>query len=274
MPIRRFFKNEYFSQIERDFSFLAPILIDFKGELELAFRENYFSMYYRGNSAVKIRVTGDGLYEISIHKKFYPNSINKDVRFSSVSSDKYNLIATQSNLIPALFQKKYLKEILANIKNINFSEELTFEQMLITDNQRREDLIIIDRQITDTKLQRKRMDLLALRQLDGSRYSFLVLEVKMGNNPELKSKVAEQVNDYILHIRKHFAEYSYCYEKQYQQKKKLGLITIPPWESINIVPEVDGLIVVGGYSGIAEEQIRILKEKFPDIQVRNFAHRL
>ncbi len=274
MPIRRFFDNEYFPQIERDFSFLAPILIDLKGELELAIRENYFSMYYRGNSAAKLQMKGDGLYEISIHKKFYPNSINKDARFSSVSSDKYHLITTQSNLIPSLFQKKYLKEILFNIKQVNFSEELTFEQMLITDNQGREDLVIIDRQITDTKLQRKRIDLLALKQLDESRYSFLVLEVKMGNNPELKSKVAKQVNDYILHIRKHFAEYSYCYEKQYQQKKMLGLITIPQWKSINIVPEVNGLIVVGGYSGIAEEQIRMLKEKFPDIQVRNFSHRL
>jgi hypothetical protein len=171
VPIRRFFDTEYFPQIERDFSFLASIIIDFKGELELAVRENYFSMYYRGNSAAKIQAKGDGLYEISIHKKFYPNSINKDVRFSSVSSGEYNLITTRSNLIPSLFQKKYLKEILSNIKQVNYSEEFVFEQMLITDNQGREDLIIIDRQITDTKLQQKRMDLLALRQLDGSRYS-------------------------------------------------------------------------------------------------------
>lgn len=65
--------------------------------------------------------------------------------------------------------------------------------MLITDNLDRDELILIDRQVPDTKLNR-RMDLLALKQTQGSQYRFLVLEVKMGNNPELKDKVANQVS--------------------------------------------------------------------------------
>ena len=38
------------------------------------------------------------------------------------------------NLLHPLFQKKYLNEILSNIKEENYSEELAFEQILITDN--------------------------------------------------------------------------------------------------------------------------------------------
>jgi hypothetical protein len=197
-----------------------------------------------------------------------------DNRFSPICSDDYVSITIHSNLLHTLFQKKYLNELLSNIKRENYSEELAFEQMLITDNVEREDILIIDRQVTDSKLQRQRIDLLALKQVQENRYSFLVLEVKMGNNPELKSKVAEQIDKYIAHIEKYHADYGYCYEKQYQQKKKLGLIAIPKWESITIVPKVQGLIVVGGYSGLAKEQIRELKEQYPNIQVKEFVHKL
>ncbi|NLI11422.1 MAG: hypothetical protein GX425_02060, partial [Peptococcaceae bacterium] len=42
--------------------------------------------------------------------------------------------------------------IRSRIKAINNGEEITFEQMIITDNMDREDLIIIDRQVTDEQL--------------------------------------------------------------------------------------------------------------------------
>ena len=40
-----------------------------------------------------------------------------------------------------------------------------FEHILITDNLGRNDLIIIDRQVTETALKGKRIDLLALKQV-------------------------------------------------------------------------------------------------------------
>ena len=161
----------------------------------------------------------------------------------------------------------------SKIKKTGYSEELTFEQMLITDNLEREEIIIIDRQVTDTKLHR-RMDLLALKQVKDNQYNFLVLEVKMGNNPELKSKVAEQVKTYVNHIKEYFQNYKKCYEKQYAQKKELGLFQTPQWDSISIIPDVHGSIVVGGYSGIAKEQITELKEKHPHLHVIEFRYLL
>lgn len=274
MPIKRFFREEYLPQIERDFSFLFQMIKDYKGELELSFRENYFSLYYRGNSAAKIQIESGGTYRVSIHKKFYPQNLESDKRFSPNCSGDYVSITAPSSLLRSLFQKKQLNEILSNIKQVNHSEELAFEQLLITDNHGRDDLILIDRQVTDAKLRRRRIDLLALRQVEKNRYGFLVLEVKMGNNPELKSKVAEQVDGYVAHIEQYFADYAYCYEKQYQQKKRIGLITTPEWESITIVQNVQGLIVVGGYSGLAKEQIRELKMQYPNLLVKEFSHLL
>lgn len=274
MPIKRFFDEEYIPQIERDFGFLFRIIKDYKGELELSFRDNYFSLYYRGNSAAKIQIGNDDTYKILMHKKFCPQSLAADSRFSPIDAEAYISLTMPANLLHPLFQKKYLNEIFSNIKQANYSEELAFEQILITDNHGREDLLIIDRQVTDAKLQRQRIDLLALRQVEENRYSFLVLEVKMGNNPELKSEVAEQVDRYVTHLEKYWSDYRSCYERQYQQKKMFGLISIPQWESINIVQKVQGLIVVGGYSGLAKEQIRDLKMRYPNILVKEFVHRL
>ena len=270
MPIKRYFKDMYFNKIETDFAFLVQIIHDFKGELELAFRENYFNLYYRGNSAAKIVLKNDDYYEIIINKKFYPECLKRDSRFSPRKAGAYNQILIKSDLLHAFFQKRYLQELFAKIKKINYSEELIFEQMIITDNLDRENIIIIDRQITDKKLNQKRIDLLALKQVREDEFNFVVLEVKMGNNPELKSKVAEQVENYVNHIKNNFQDYKSCYEKQYLQKKRLGLIKKPKWDSISIILDVYGLVIVGGYSGIAKEQIKELKQKYPNLYIKEF----
>ena len=274
MPIKRYFKDMYLKRIERDFAFLVQTIHDFKGELELAFRENYFNLYYRGNSAAKIVLKNDDYYEIIINKKFYPECLKRDSRFSPHKAGAYIQLLIKSDLLHAFFQKRYLQELFAKIKKINYSEELTFEQMIITDNLEREDIIIIDRQITDKKLNRKRMDLLALKQVRENEFNFVVLEVKMGNNPELKSKVAEQVENYVNHIKNNFQDYKSCYEKQYLQKKRLGLIKKPKWDSISIILDVYGLVIVGGYSGIAKEQIKELKQKYPNLYIKEFFYTL
>ncbi|MBN2008511.1 hypothetical protein JW960_04100 [candidate division KSB1 bacterium] len=52
------------------------------------------------------------------------------------------------------------------------------------------------------------------------------------------------------------------------------MLITPAWEAIAIIQDVKGLIVVGGYSGIAQEQITALKEKNSNIQVQAFTYRL
>ncbi len=272
--INRYFREQDFIRLQNDFQFLPTIINSFRGELELSLRDNYFNLYFRGNNAAKVTFERNGRYKIFIHRKFYPNSLNNDTRFSSEISGDYRIINISSELLHALLQKKYLNEIYSKIKKENYSEELNFEQMLITDNLNRNKLIIIDRQVTDTSLNRRRMDLLALKQVQAAQYSFLILEVKMGNNPELKDKVAKQVDDYVTHITANFDDYKFCYETQYQQKRAFGIITIPQWKAIEIIPQIEGLIVVGGYSGIAREQMKILEENYPNLKIQSFTYKL
>ena len=112
-----------------------------------------------------------------------------------------------SNMLHSFFQRKYLDRTGSNIASANYSEEITFEQMLITDNLNWQDFLIVDRQVTETALRRQRMDLLALRRIDKDRFQLLVIEVNLGNNPELCRKVADQVESYERHINQHFEKW-------------------------------------------------------------------
>lgn len=272
--IHRYFSDENFDRLRDDFQFLIKILKSFKGELVFSLRDNYFNLYFCGNNAAKVTFKPNGKYGIYIHEKFYPRSLKTDDRFSDTLLGDYRVIETTSELLHPLLQKSHLNEIYSKIKRENYSEELTFEQILITDNLDREELILIDRQVTDTQLNQRRMDLLALKQTQGRQYQFLVLEVKMGNNLELKNKVARQLGTYVDHIDEHFLAYKSCYEKHYSQKKIMGIIGKPDRDTIEIVPNVQGMIVVGGYSGIAKEQIEILNTNYPKLKVQLFEYKI
>jgi len=173
-------------------------------------------------------------------------------------------------------QQKHINQFCSRIKKVNYGEEIVFEQALITDNLERDDLIIIDRQITDKALSRKRMDLLAIEQIEAksNKYRFLVIEVKLGNNPELENDVAKQLDGYVKHIEKHFNDYKMCYEKMYEQKCQIGLLNARAFLSIEIEKPVKGVVVVGGYSILARKSITDLKATFPELRVRQFKYKL
>ena len=280
MVINRFFNQTNFKRMEDDFKFLIKIIKDkdFRGEFDLALRDNYFNLYYKGNSLAKVVFSKGDSYRISINKKFFSKTdADKDIRFFTTKKRKgaYFEIGLDKKLLHPFFQKKYIKQFISKIRKVNNGEEITLEQVIITDNLEREDIIIIDRQVKDKEL-KKRMDLLALYQVEKNKneYSFCVIEVKLGNNPELKDEVAGQLDDYVSHIDKNIDDYICCYEKQYEQKKDLGLISIPKYKSIKIVPLVNGLIVVVGYSGIAKAQIAQLKSNHRGSNVKSFVNLL
>jgi len=275
MIIKRFFTDTNFERLNRDFGFLAGSIRQSYGELDLALRNGYFNLYYKGNSLAKVASKPSGNYEVTIHEKFLVETgIASDKRFKLAKKRDYFQITVQQKHLRALFQSKYLKKLCSNIKKVHYGEEIAFEQSLITDNLSREDIIFIDRQVTDTGLKRKRMDLLALSQVKGDQYKFLVVEVKLGNNPELRQQVSKQLAQYISHIEKYFKDYKECYERHFSQKKQLGLIDKPKTASIEIIPGVKGLIIVGGYSKIGSAMIRDLKKNYPTLLVKQFDYTL
>lgn len=80
--------------------------------------------------------------------------------------------------------------------------------------------------------------------------------------------MADQLNDYVDHIREKIDDYVVCDRQNYAQKYELGLMKFDGAKSsIEIESFVEGVVVVGGYSGIAGKYVKELKSKHPDIEV-------
>ncbi len=262
MVIKRYFSEDVFSHVKADFTFLIDKILQSGFEYDLQIRDNYFNLYYKGNSLGKISYNSrTDLYKIEIHKKFINSKIRE--RFKPKEGTYLTFMLPREQLHP-LFSSQNLSSMAHKVKEVYYQEETTFEQMIMTDNVNRSDLIIIDRQIVD-KTVRTRMDLLALAQKEGNDYQFCVIEVKLGNNSELRGDVLSQLKRYIQRISSNFEDYKKCYKLNFRQKQELRLLDSDL--RVNIVPDVIGVIVVSGYSGIAQKNVAELKQRDPSIKV-------
>ncbi len=273
--MKRYLDEKNLNNFISDFKFLFKLIQRSNGEYDLRLRDNYFNIYYRGNSMMRINFQKEG-YKITIHEKFTENVFKKEDRFSKIIHEAkldngyYNYYVSPDLLHPFL-QSEHLKKIAARVKKVNYGEEIAFEQALITDNLNREEYMIIDRQVTEPGLGH-RMDLLGLRQVHNNNYALEVVEVKLGNNIELKESVARQLSTYLKHIKDNFDEWKESYENTYKQLKQTNIFAEPVYDEINITPELDGRIIVIGYSGIADVYIKKLKQKNPKINVQQIKH--
>ena len=116
--INRYLNDDNFDRLRKDFQFLTKIVNSFKGELEFSLRDKYFNLYFRGNSAARVKFKPNRQYRIEIHNKFFPNSIIKDDRFSVKSSGKNQVIETTAEFLHPLLQKSRLNEIYSKRKKI------------------------------------------------------------------------------------------------------------------------------------------------------------
>jgi len=261
--ISRYLSDTTYEAVRDDFVFLIDKIKESGFEYGLQIRDDYLNLYYKGNSIGKISYkAGQKVYEIKIHRKFVDDSIVK--RFSPAIVKDYAVFILPGKKLHPLFSSKNLASMGQRVKAVQFQEEIVFEQMLLTDNAGREDLIVIDRQVVDRDHDTK-MDLLGLKQTEPGKYQFCVIEVKLGNNPELREDVFQQLKGYVERITRNFPQYKKSYELNFIQKQGLGLM--PSGLKIEIVEGVLGIVVVGGYSGLAEKSIAELKAKHPDIKV-------
>lgn len=263
--ISRYLSQATFDAVKKDFGFLIDKIKQSGFEYSLQIRDDYLNLYYKGNSLGKITYKkASKQYEVRVNYQFvedFPFIVN---RFDN-SRKKYDVLFTlSSGQLHPFFSTKNLSSMAQKVKEVQFQEEIVFEQMLLTDNANRDDLIIIDRQVVDRGSDTK-MDILALKKKEADKYRFCVLEVKLGNNKELKDKVFTQLEEYTKRITDNFRQYKECYENNFLQKQKLGLM--PEGLKVDIVEGVLGFVVVGGYSGLAEQSIKELKAKHPDIKI-------
>ena len=273
--IERYLDEPNVDRLARDFRFLLKTVANSYGELELAFREGRVSVYYRGNSLAVIVFRPAGKYRIDIHRRFLED-LDPETQAEFTFSGSYGQVTVDAHGAHRILQRRNVGRLMKAIRDVNHSEELTFEQILIADNPPSREFLLIDRQVTDHHMPR-RLDLLGLRRLENGRYGFVVIEVKLGKNGELSEAVAEQLEHYVRHIRDEApAAYARCYEKTYAQKRRLKLIAgddMPDEIEID-GSHVEGLVVVGGYTQEAMAQAKRLKASHPDLKVHVFRNTL
>ena len=54
MEIKRYFSKDNLKRIKKDFKFLISLIDKSYGEFDFAIRNNYFNIYYKGNSLAKV----------------------------------------------------------------------------------------------------------------------------------------------------------------------------------------------------------------------------
>jgi len=276
--INRYFSDDNLTRVKKHFDFLLEIIKNSFGEFEFSIRENKFNIYYKGNSIslVSFSDRDRDMYKIEINSKFFKETLADNPKLFTKCKEIRNKcrITLSSKELHTFLQIKHLNQFARKVAIENYKEEITLEHSLITDNTNKENFIFIDRQVDvkDRENKQRYIDLLALEQIQGNEYKFVVCEVKLGKNGELKDKVANQLERYITLIEDDFEIYKKCYEKQYLQKKELGLFDKPDFKSIVIKKPVEGLIIVGGYSGIAKPQIESLKNNHPDLKIKHFTY--
>lgn len=265
--IERYLRPENFDRVQNDFKPVIRIINNSYGEYSLQLREDYFNIYYQGNSIAKVEPNKNDTYTASIHSEFIKDLLADFDKYSDIkhlanerNSNGYLRFRIQPYDLHRFFQRKHLNRISSKIRSVHNGEEITMEQVIVTDNPPSRDYIIIDRQVAD-HTNWSRVDLLSLKRDSNDKYHFVVIEVKLGRNPELRDKAGEQVSSYVRHIRENMDGYSDCYELNYWQKKALGLFGEEMPDSITINREkgsVKGLVVSCGYSQIADENIKSL----------------
>jgi hypothetical protein len=261
--IDRFFSQEGqdWEAIKSDLKPLVKLINNSDEEYNLQIRRDCFNIYYQGNSVAQVTPRRNHTYSVRIHGKFVSGRMRKKLASYSLgkqSKSGYIYFNVKNEKLHQFFQRKHLDIISGQIRKVHNGEEITMEQVIVTDNPPSPDFFIIDRQVAD-HLNWARIDLLALRRAETSKHHFVVYEIKLGRNSELREKAGKQVSNYVKHIREHIDDYAYCYEKNYVQKKQLGLFKntdnpMPDGILIDREPNsVEGIVVAGGYSQLAKK---------------------
>jgi len=273
--IKRYIDDKRWEKTKKDLQPLVKLINASGGEYSLQLRENYFNIYYQGNSLAKVIPNRSETYSIQIHRKFVHGSVLKKLERYSVNkpsedsrnSGEYIHFRVQPDSLHRFFRRSNVESLSTKIRAVHNGEEITSEQVLITDNPPSEKFIIIDRQVAD-HVSKAQMDLLTLRRdSEDKPFHFQIIEVKLGRNQELHEKVGRQLSEYIDHIREHIEAYADCYEINYRQKKELGLFEPNLPDQIEIERDagtVEGLVVVCGYSQLGGEAIMNLRQKIEE----------
>jgi len=142
--IERYLDEPNVERPAREFKYLLSAVKSYHGELELAFRKGRLSVYYRGNSPATIVFRHADTYRIEIHERFLAG-LDKGTRAKFSVSRGYGRVEVDAHDAHQVLRRPNIDKLMKAIRDVNHSEELTFEQILITDNPPTPGFLLIDR---------------------------------------------------------------------------------------------------------------------------------
>ena len=237
-------------------------------DLDLQIREDYFDIYYKGNTLLRLKKVPQKKYRVRIDGKF-KSSLNIPDRLLDIETTEQFL----SN-IPAL-KENINKKARSNL-------ELEFEQELIRANNYEKEInseyFIVDRQYVDAQ---KRFDLTGFLWERDKRHNkklivpLCVMEIKYSLKGGI-NKVHEQISEYYKSIKKDTAEKAEEAKKVFGQKLELNLINHKRVEALKTlsfsenIEDYQFIIVLVDYN----PNSRLLKDAINKLKTLPFAKQI
>lgn len=269
--MNRYLSPENLRRLNEDFRKVFDRVIESHGEYDLRLRDDSFNIYCRGNSLAKVDFEAADHYKVTINKRFAEGVFDGE-RFGIPklvgNMLVWNLARKRVN---PFFQTTNLRKLAKNIASVDYSGEGNFEQQIIADNLENQKFIILDRQILHPGRSNDKLDLLVLAKSDNSEdFHFHVVEVKLGNNPDLPD-VAGQLERYQKLVAANVEGWKKSYLITVKQLRDLGFLGSLDVDKLIIGNKVSGSIAVFGYPGTAKPVIEKLRLLNPGLKVIYFS---
>jgi hypothetical protein len=187
--------------------------------LDLEIRNGYISIYFKGNSILKLSENGS----LELHNKFL-KGLNLGLR----SFSNFNDVKSYLDNVPMI------KANVTKVKSKRPTLEIEYEQLLIRSNNLNQnvnsDIFITDRQYADNT-NNSRFDLSGFYwsrkgRKQGQTVPLTFLEVKYSLNPDIKS-IDQQIDKYYNAVKSNITEIAEETEYIKNLKIELGLIKQP-----------------------------------------------
>jgi len=226
-----------------------------RGIIILEIRNNFLDLYFLGHGIVVKKIKKNGKYCLIGSSAFNPEPSLSSNRLKHLVKDHGK---TWQIYIEEIENNDDFKEIMDTViskivlhRKGSISEGVS-EVNHFVDNRAigRNGILVVDRQVAYPGI-RNRIDLLGIRRLKDSKFTFSVIELKNKNNIEIGG-VFTQLRQYIDIVFEHYDSFMATYTKVIDQKIRLGLLKkikfqIVPKKEIS-KKDIKGVVILDNYN--------------------------
>jgi len=220
-------------------------------------RNNFLDLYFLGHGIeVKRR---QGKYYLIASERFNPKRIlNDDLKklVKGCGNNRWQIFFDDMGKRNSNSFNEIMTSIISKIvahKKGDISEGVSEINHFINNRAiGKNGILVIDRQVVYPGSKKGRIDLLGLKRLNTSKFTFVVLELKNKNNSDIANVFTNQVKRYIDLVYDKYEDFKSTYEKVLKQKIKLRLLKRIECDiaSKNEISkrDIEGIVILDNYN--------------------------